>query len=138
VPRVQITVPPVVNSIGTAATVRVMSSSGMLPRIPQSSSRSAGAAPTAAAVVPASPRTTSMDGGDAARAAADSAGSSSTSRPCTSGPRGWSASTGSTSRPSPAHSDSRRIGPGAARSSATSICRRTSTSRRDSELSGSS
>jgi dihydrofolate reductase len=60
--RVHTMVPPAASRAGTAATVVRMSSSGTLPKMPQSSRRSAGTAPRWAVVVPASPHTTAIVG----------------------------------------------------------------------------
>ena len=85
----------------------------MLPKTPHTSTRSAGTAPAYTLARRRVRRTRPRrPAARARRRVAASSESSSTSRPVTSLPRGWSASTPSRSRPSPAHMLITRIGPG--------------------------
>src|SRR4051794_717099 len=133
--RVQITVAPGAHNAGRNRTVAAMSASVMLPNTPHTSTRLAGTASSYGGDIPASPASTSTVGGTWSRAVAASTGSSSTSRPCTSAPRGWPSSAPARSRASPAHMLITAIGPAgpASRTSRMPCC--TTASRRASGLS---
>ncbi len=85
-------------------------------------------------------RTSSRDrrGSTCSWAAAASSASSSTRQPVRSAARGWPVAAVARSRPSPAHNDSTRIGPGPARSSAAVICSTTTARRCGCPVAGSS
>ena len=105
--RVQTTVALRAHSVGRSLTVCRMSDSLTLPKTPHTSTRSAGTAPRYADVVAASPWTTrtcwSACLSALVRATSTFAESSSTRRAATSWPRACVPSTGSRSRPWPAH-----------------------------------